>query len=61
MTWIFFITAWIVIQTITRVAYSPKMVRLEGKTEAYLTGRIVGNMLWGILMLGSLYMAGLYD
>lgn len=61
MNWLFFITAWIVIQTIIRVANSPRMIRLEGKTEAHLTGRIVGNMLWGILMLGSLYMAGLYD
>ena len=60
MTWVTFVTVWIMLQSIFKAAKQPKLCRLEGKTEAQLMGGIAGCICWGIAMIGALYMAGLY-
>lgn len=60
MNWVIFVTAWIVLQTTVKAAKQPKLCKLEGKTDAQLMGSITGCILWGVGMIGALYMAGLY-
>ena len=61
MNWVVFVTVWIILQTIVRACRVPRLCRLEGKPENYVVARIAGTIVWGILMIGSLYMAGLYN
>ena len=60
MTWVTFVTVWIVLQTIFKAAKQPKLCALQGKDEYAVAGGIAGCILWGIGMIGALYMAGLY-
>lgn len=61
MNWVIFVTLWIISQTIIRTALQPKLSKLHEHSDKQLVGAIIGRILWGLAMIGSLYMAGLYD
>jgi len=60
MTWVTFVTVWIILQAIVKATKQPKLCELQGKNEYALMGSIAGCILWGVGMIGALYMAGLY-
>ena len=59
--WIIFVTAWIVYQSAYKAAKQPRMAEMKGWNMNHLTGAIFGSVMWGVAMIGSLYMAGLYS
>lgn len=59
--WAIFVTGWILVSMTLRVALQPKRSRLLNHTPSQLVGALVGNIIWGLGLVFSLYMAGLYE
>ncbi len=59
--WAIFVTVWICISTVVSVAKYPKISKLKGESSAQLSGALAGLAMRGLLMIFSLYMAGLYS
>lgn len=59
--WVIFVTVWIILQAATKAASEPKLSKLKGLSDVQTWWNTFSRVIWGGLMIFSLYMAGLYD
>ena len=58
--WVIWVTVWIILQVMSKIIKGIQ-IREKGDLTHSVTMLVIGNSLWGFFMLGSLYMAGLYN
>ena len=58
--WVIWVTVWIILQVMVKIIKGIQ-VRERGDLTHSATTLVIGYSLWGVFMLSSLYMAGLYS